>query len=150
MPRRPLVVTRAEIVRLAREWIGTPYHHQASVAGVGADCLGLVRGIWREIYGREPTEVPGYTRDWSEASGRETLLDAARRHLVEKNVAQPKPGDALLFRLRPSLPAKHVAILATEATMIHAMERAPVAEVSLSSWWRRRTAAVFSFPGVSD
>lgn len=142
-------VTRAEIVHLARSWIGTPYHHQASLAGVGTDCLGLVRGIWRAIYGREPAVLPAYTRDWAEASGRETLLIAARRHLVEVSKADAQPGDILLFRLRSSLPAKHVAVLATEATIIHAMEKAPVAEVALSNWWRRRIAAAFSFPGVT-
>lgn len=148
MSCRRCAVTRAEIVREARAWIGTPYHHQASLVGVGTDCLGLVRGIWRALYGREPAELPAYTRDWSEASGREALLDSARQHLVEANRADAKPGDVLVFRLRPALPAKHVAILATEATMIHAMEKAPVAEVAFSPWWRRRLAAVFSFPEV--
>lgn len=143
-------IARADVVRLARSWIGTPYHHQASLAGVGTDCLGLVRGIWRSLYGCEPTELPPYTRDWAEARGRETLLEAARQHLVEQDVSKPRPGDVLLFRLRPSLPAKHVAILATEGSMVHAMEGAPVAEVAFVPWWRRRLAGVFSFPGVSD
>jgi hypothetical protein len=48
-------------VREARTWIGTPYRHQASVKGVGADCLGLVRGIWREVIGPEPAVVPPYS-----------------------------------------------------------------------------------------
>lgn len=38
-------VTRAAIVAEARRWLGTPYRHQASVIGAGADCLGLVRGV---------------------------------------------------------------------------------------------------------
>lgn len=33
----------ADIVAAARGWIGTPYLHQASLKGVGTDCLGLVR-----------------------------------------------------------------------------------------------------------
>lgn len=149
MEDRGRAVMRAEIVRLARTWIGTPYHHQASLAGIGTDCLGLIRGIWRALYGREPVELPAYTRDWSEASGCETLLEAARRHLVEVNKADAQPGDVLVFRLRPTLPAKHVGILATGITMIHAMENAPVAEVALSNWWRRRITAAFSFPEVT-
>jgi NlpC/P60 family putative phage cell wall peptidase len=43
------MVTRETIVAAARSWFGTPYHHQASVKGVGSDCLGLIRGIWREL-----------------------------------------------------------------------------------------------------
>ena len=46
------------IVREARTWLGTPYLHQASVRGAGCDCLGLVRGVWRALYGREPEAVP--------------------------------------------------------------------------------------------
>ena len=38
-----------EIVARARAWIGTPYRHRASCRGAGADCLGLVRGVWREV-----------------------------------------------------------------------------------------------------
>lgn len=145
-----LDVSRSEIVRVARSWIGTPYHHQASLAGVGTDCIGLVRGVWRSLYGTEPAALPPYTRDWAEASGRETLLEAAREHLVEIERARARPGDVLVFRLRTSLPAKHVAILATNATMIHAMEGAPVAEVAFAPWWRRHLAGVFLFPGVKS
>jgi hypothetical protein len=29
------MITREQIVAAARSWIGTPYHHQASVKGVG-------------------------------------------------------------------------------------------------------------------
>jgi len=141
---------RGDVVRLARGWIGTPYHHQASVTGVGTDCLGLVRGIWRELYESDPETPPPYTRDWAEASGRETLLEAARRHLTEVDRTHVQPGDVLIFRLRPSLPAKHVAILTTPGTMIHAMERCPVAEVAFSPWWRRHVAAAFSFPETMD
>lgn len=135
------------IVRAARDWIGTPYHHQASVKGVGTDCLGLVRGIWREIHGTDAEAPPAYTRDWAEASGRETMIEAAQRHLVEIEIARARPGDVLVFRLRAGSVAKHAGVMATAATMIHAMEGRRVAEVPLGPWWRRRIAAAFSFPG---
>jgi NlpC/P60 family putative phage cell wall peptidase len=138
-----------DIVRLARTWLGTPYHHQASVKGAGADCIGLVRGIWREVYGGEPQALPAYTRDWAEAAGQETLLDAARRHLVEIAPAQAEPGAVLVFRWRGAAIAKHAAILATPTTMIHAIEGAPVCEVALSPWWRRHLAGAFAFPGAA-
>ena len=64
-------------------WLGTPYVHQASLKGVGSDCLGLVRGVWREVEGSEPQPVPSYSSTWSELDGAETLLRAAKRHFVE-------------------------------------------------------------------
>lgn len=140
--------TAADVVRLARQWIGTPYHHQASVKGVGADCLGLVRGVWRDLYGSEAEQPVAYSRDWGDASGRETLLEAARRNLVEIELDEAAPGDVIVFRLRPGMVAKHAALLATRHTMIHAMEGGPAAEVPLLPWWRRRIAAAFRFPGI--
>jgi NlpC/P60 family putative phage cell wall peptidase len=137
---------RRRIVATARSWIGTPYRHQASLRGVGSDCLGLLRGVWRTVYGAEPERPPGYARDWAEAGREEPLLAAARRHLVEISVADAAPGDVLVFRYRASAAAKHVAILATPATMIHAAEGANVAEVALVPWWRRRITAAFAFP----
>jgi NlpC/P60 family putative phage cell wall peptidase len=134
------------IVRAARGWLGTPYHHQASVKGAGADCLGLVRGVYREVMGREPETAPAYSRDWGETNGRETLLDAAGRNLIAVARDQARPGDVVVFRLRPGAIAKHAAILATFQTMIHAMEGTSASEVVLSAWWRRRIAGVFRFP----
>jgi NlpC/P60 family putative phage cell wall peptidase len=138
------------IVTIARRWIGTPYHHQASLCGVGTDCIGLVRGIYRELYGGEAEAVPSYSRDWSETTGEESLLAAARRHLVEIGPDAAAPGDVLIFRYRGRAIAKHAAILATPVTMIHAIEGARVCEVPYSTWWRRHLAAVFRFPMGSD
>ena len=148
MTSRLGLVSREGVVALSRAWIGTPYHHQASVRGVGTDCIGLVRGIWREVYGAEAEALPGYTRDWAEATGEETLLAAARRHLVEVAPDAIRPGDVLVFRYRARLVAKHAGLLVSPGTFMHAVEGAPVAEVALSPWWRRRIAAAFAFPGV--
>ena len=135
--------TRA--VEIARGWIGTPYHHQASLRGVGCDCLGLVRGVWRELYGSDAEVAPAYSRDWAEASGIETMLEAARRHFDPIAVSDMAAGDVIVFRLRGGTVAKHASVVATVETMIHAMEGGPVTEVALSAWWRRRIAGVFRF-----
>lgn len=139
-------ITRTSIIAIARTWIGTPYHHQASSRGVGTDCLGLVRGIYRDLYDIEPELPPPYSTDWAEARCEETLLDACRRHLREIPPCDVSTGDVLAFRWRQGLPAKHLAILVTPDRFVHAAEGAPVAEVSLSPWWRRRIAAAFAFP----
>ena len=145
-------MSRARVVTAARGWIGTPYHHQASLRGIGCDCLGLLRGVWREAVGPEPETPPPYSADWAEAGGRETLLAAATRHLVPIAAAEAGAGDVVLFRWRDGLPAKHCAILTgalgglTPATMVHAHEGAAVAEIPLGVHWRRRLAAAFSFP----
>ncbi len=143
-------ITRARVVMLARTWAGTPYHHQASTKGVGTDCLGLVRGVWRELYGSEPADVPAYSRDWAEGQGRETLFEATRLHLVEISKDAAGAGDVLLFRWRSRAIAKHVGILLGRPRLIHALEDGPVSEIKMTPWWWRHAAAAFRFPGVID
>ena len=137
----------AHIVALAREWLGTPYLHQASCKGAGTDCLGLLRGIWREVLGAEPMPVPAYTADWSEAGGREDLLTAARLWLLP--VAEPGLGDVLVFRMRAGAVAKHLGIasvLGDAPRFIHAYSGHAVVETALSEPWQRRIAARLRFP----
>jgi NlpC/P60 family putative phage cell wall peptidase len=139
------------IVSLAESWIGTPYRHQGAIKGVGCDCIGLVRGIWRELYGQEPEPVPAYAPDWAERSGSERLMEAARRlcePLEEMGMAQP--GDLLLFRWRPDCAAKHVGILCGPKHFIHAYEQTGVTRSALVPSWRRRVAGVFRFPAPAD
>lgn len=148
-------LARAAILAEARAWLGTPYRHRASVQGEGADCLGLVRGVWRALIGPEPEPLPPYAPDWAEAGKRETLAETAFRRLVPVPVHEARPGDVLLFRFRTHLPAKHAALLSGGAVadggrMIHAYDGAAVCESHLCSWWRRRCAFAFAFPGTVD
>lgn len=143
-------ITRAALVAEARGWIGTPYRHQASLKGVGCDCLGLVRGVWRNCIGDEPEAPPPYAPDWAEAKGDETLAAAALRHLVPVARDRLGPGDVLLFRWREGFVAKHVAIASSGHAMVHAHDGATVCEIAIAPWWRRRLAYAFRFPGVSD
>lgn len=136
----------AQVIKLAQQWLGTPYHHQQSLKGVGCDCLGLVRGVYGELYGKNTASITPYSRDWAEASGEETLIIAAREHLIEIEKSAHAPGDVLIFRFRKWMVAKHAAIETQGGRMIHAIEQAPVSEVRLSPWWQRHIAAVFRFP----
>ncbi|WP_299818588.1 NlpC/P60 family protein [uncultured Jannaschia sp.] len=141
-----------EVAVSARQWIGTPYVHQASVKGVGADCLGLVRGIWRELYGDEPAAVPNYSRDWGESRADECLRAAAEAVMT---IVEPQkallPGQVLLFRMRQGSIAKHLGVLGDVdpvATFIHAYSGRAVHESMLSKPWQKRLVARFSFPQV--
>ncbi len=136
------------IVDLARDWIGTPYVHQASAKGAGTDCLGLLRGIWREIYGAEPVAIPPYSMDWSEAGGREDLLAAANKLLIRKDLADSAAGDVLLFRMRIGAVAKHLGIQGRmdPPSFIHAYFGHAVVESALTDPWQRKIVARYRFP----
>lgn len=139
---------RARLIAEAREWIGTPYLHRASLKGEGADCLGLIRGVWRAVLGPEPQDLPAYAPDWAEATKAEQMAQAAGRHMRAVEPEAIAPGDVLLFRWREGFPAKHAALLVTPERMVHAHDGAAVAEVFLAPWWRRRLAFAFAFPGA--
>ncbi|MEM5517880.1 NlpC/P60 family protein [Henriciella sp. AS95] len=143
-------MTRSEIVAAAREWVGTPYQHQASKRDVGTDCLGLIRGLWRHFLGAEPEEVPPYAPDWAELTGDDVLLAAARRNLIEIAPGSAREGDVLLFRMGLGCPAKHCAVMSGEQRIIHAYWGRSVCETRLVPWWSRRIVAAFSFPGLED
>ncbi|MGA9796203.1 MAG: hypothetical protein WBQ17_11795 [Rhizomicrobium sp.] len=141
-----------DIVATARTWIGTPYVHQASVKGVGCDCLGLLRGVWRELRGAEPQAIPNYSPDWAETTGAETLYTALARILRPVPLQQIAPGDIALFRMHPRGPAKHCGIVAMfppplrrggSLTLIHTRQNKHVSEEQLSPSWRGRLAYAF-------
>ena len=137
------------VVEVARGWLGTPYIHQASCKGAGCDCLGLLRGVWRETLGAEPESAPAYTADWSEPSGQEALWEAALRHLTPKPLTQVASGDILLFRMRDGAVAKHLGLQAETgpvASFIHAYSGHGVVESALTTPWARRVVARFAFP----
>lgn len=136
------------IVTAARGWIGTPFRHQASVKGAGCDCLGLIRGLWREVVGPEPETVPPYTPDWSEPQAQEWLWQAMSRHF-RPALCESRPGEVLLFRMRAGSVAKHLGVRTQGPAgpgLIHAYSGHGVVESALSPAWQRRIAARFIFP----
>lgn len=160
IPSHAETVSRIQIIDEARAWIGTPYIHQASAKGAGCDCLGLVRGVWRALYGGEPEAPPPYTPDWNErafgdgasagpgaGAGSDILLAAADRHMRARDEGF-EPGDLLIFRVDPAGPAKHCGIASGDGRFIHAYAGRAVVESWLNRWWRARLAGVFMFPGA--
>lgn len=140
----------AQVVQLARGWVGTPYCHQAACRGAGADCLGLIRGIWSELLGRPAPPVPAYALDWAEAGPPDLLEAALAAHLRPAPLTEARPGDVLLFRLRLRGGGRHLGVQTVtsvrEAAFVHAYGGHGVVESALSVPWRHRLTARFRFP----
>ncbi len=143
-------IPRDAILAAAKSWIDTPYQHQASVKGAGCDCLGLIRGIWREVYGAEPLPTPAYTPDWAESMGQETLLMAAQTCLTPIEKTEAQAGDVLLFRMAPNAPCKHIALMSGHERILHAYWGKAVVESYLVPYWTRRHAFSFTFPKIEN
>lgn len=138
-------VSAAQLVAIAREWLGTPWHHQAGLKGVGCDCAGLVMGVAREA-GLADVSVSGYPRL---PRGHE-LEGYCDQHMQRVPRAELRLGDVLAFRYGGD--PQHLAIVGAidgRATMIHA--HAPsrkVVETILAEPWLSRLAIVYRIPGV--
>lgn len=140
---------RDKIVALAREWLGTPYLHQACVKGVAADCIGFVRGVRAEYLGYDVEYRPTYSPAWGEVDRDELLLKAAHEYFVPVDYSGWKPGDLLVFRVKFAKSAKHCAIAIDGKTMLHAVGNRAVIETGIGAW-SSRVAGVFKFPGVDE
>lgn len=148
---------RISIVAEARRWLGTPFHHQASLRGAGCDCAGLVRGVgeacglldlsaeqWAAFarYGRQPH--PGRMRA------------ALERFLVPVAIDAVEVGDVAWMEWRADLPM-HLGILGQASggpgtwrlTLIHALsDFEEVVEHGFTQEWRGRVTSWWRFPGL--
>jgi NlpC/P60 family putative phage cell wall peptidase len=133
----------SDVVTEARSWIGTPYRHQHSTKGAGCDCLGLLRGVYRNVIGPEPETPPAYSPSWGEAGSVEMMLDSFGRWLDPVDV---QDAEVLVFRMRPGMIAKHCGIVTAPGFMVHtdgALKA--VVEAELTPWWVNRIAGSFKF-----
>lgn len=140
--------TQQQIVDTARTWLGTPFHHQARVKGVGCDCLGLVVGVVDELGLKDKNgqnlasyDESAYSREPDGAYLKQKLTDL----LEEVPVAQAQAGDLALFSVRDN--PQHLAILTDYEGglgMIHAYAPArKLVEHRLDSDWNSRLVKVF-------
>lgn len=109
----------AEVIREAKTWLGTPFHHHAMVKGAGVDCAHFLIGVYSAVGLIDPMDVEGYPPDWHLHRGEERFLDHIKRHADK--VAVPEPGDVAMFRFGRC--ASHGAIVIEWPRIIHAYIR---------------------------
>ena len=136
------MATGLDVVRVARTWLCTPYHHQGRVKGAGVDCAGLLVGVAKEL-GLSDFDVTGY-------SGRpngDSLTRVCQEQMTLITLEQLTPGDVLLFKFEAH--AGHLGIFIGDNTLIHSyMPRRRVVEHSLDARWWSLVAGQYRLPGV--
>ena len=78
------------------------------------------------------------------------LKHGDRLHVAPYGSQKIRGGDVIVFRMREGRIAKHMAILTSQATMIHAQSNDIVREIAFAPYWRRHAVAAFKFPGLAD
>lgn len=144
------MVTRAEFVAVVRSYVGTPYHHQGRLPGVGLDCAGvLICAAW--ACGVKPAgwDVNGYAR---QPDG-ETLRRICDEHLTAIDPAAMRAADVLLVRFRRG-PPQHLGIVFDHPrgglSMVHAdgLRSKSVSETRVEFGRAMSLVAAYSVPGL--
>lgn len=138
-----MILSEREFCRVARTYLGTPWHHAARAKGVGIDCIGLVAEVYREMW------VPVADRvRYSQGDEYDSLIAALDAH-CDSVVGTLRVGDILVFRSR--LMDNHCALYLGDGLMIHAysgIESYRVIEHPISDSWLSRLVAVYRARGV--
>lgn len=136
--------TRQQIIDEAREYVGTPYHHQGRLKKIGVDCAGIIVGINLK-FGLTTHDVKGYTPTPHNNLLALALLDAGFKKKSRDNM---EPGDCLLMRF--DMEPQHLAIF-TGDSIVHSYRKIKqVVEHRLNDVWKNRVVAAYDFPGVKD
>jgi cell wall-associated NlpC family hydrolase len=115
---------RSAVVRAARLWLGTPYHHRAAVKGAGADCALFPVAVYKECgvlpYAYEP---PEYSSQWHLHRSEELYLAEIEKFCRElcagpgELTAPPQPADFLVIQFGRTF--SHGAIVVDWPIVIH-------------------------------
>ncbi len=133
--------TRQEVINYARTLIGTPYHHQGRLPGVGLDCIGLMVMLAKFI-GLPPNDETGYGR----IPDGQSIHRGLTRDMVTIRPVEVQPGDVLTFWIRRPGLVQHVG-LATDVGLIHTWTDVhKVAEHSMDARWQKHLAGCFKLP----
>jgi NlpC/P60 family putative phage cell wall peptidase len=114
-------MSREQVLAEARTWLGTPYHHQAQIKGVGVDCAMLLIAVYFAC-GLIPAIDPRpYSPEWMLHRDEEKFLDWLEQYGTETD--SPQPGDVLVWRFGRTY--SHGAILMdADGTIVHAYQQA--------------------------
>lgn len=134
------------VVEEARTWLGTPYHHQGRIKGVGVDCAMILCDVFHAA-GLIPYIDPRpYPPDWHMHRSEERYLSWVEKYADP--VETPEPGDVALYRFGRTI--SHGAIVVAWPTIIHAYRgegvvladgEKGVLEGRLAGFWRIRGGA---------
>jgi hypothetical protein len=109
---------RAAVVKEARSWIGTPYHHAADVKGHGVDCAMLLVRVYCDLELVELFDPRPYTRDWFLHRDEERYLGFLLAR--SREVRSPGLGDIVLFRIGRCFAHAGIVSNTDPMTIIHA------------------------------
>jgi hypothetical protein len=111
---------RLHVLRIARTWIGTPFHDQQKVKVAGVDCAQLIAAIFEEAGLIDVVDIGYYSPQWFLHRDEERYLSYVLPRAKEIAESVSKPADLVVFKIGRCF--AHGAILTEEGwpNVIHA------------------------------
>ena len=154
------VGAKARIVEETLTWLGTPYHHQARVKGIGVDCAQLLVGVALStglIGDDDLSKIPlNYSPEWNIHNREEVMLGILETMGCRPVVGTPAPGDIVAFRVGRAY--GHLGILVTSTEFVHAelqgsakgSVNGKVVRVHMAGEWSKLEKKFYTFPGAEN
>lgn len=133
--------TSEDLVREARSWIGTPYVAQAAMKGVGADCVGLIIGVWKAC-GLIPQDYSPGAYEENDAGKLVTeLVSLGFSEVAGNRLEACSTGCVLVLEL--PMARRHCAIVSevdgdrVSIVHVYGRKRGVTEHVMDAAWWKR-------------
>jgi cell wall-associated NlpC family hydrolase len=108
---------RKLVVEEAITWVGTPYHHDAAIKGVGVDCGRLLLRVGVNVGLIDPIHVESYSEQWFLHRGEEKYIGWLEK-FTKRIEGPPLPGDLVVYKFGHCY--AHGAIVIDWPLIIHA------------------------------
>ncbi|KHN68719.1 hypothetical protein AV645_07020 [Acinetobacter calcoaceticus] len=108
--------TGQEAVQEALTWLGTPYHHQGRVKGVGVDCGTLICEVYEKVGLMDHLDPRPYPPDWHLHQMEQRYLELILG-VCDPVEGSPQPGDIVLYNFGKCI--SHGAIVIEWPQVIH-------------------------------
>ena len=114
-----------DIISVADQWIGTPFHEQGRQKSVGCDCIGLILGVAKEVGAISLTNQPWdqcYVHAYDPLTDSQLLVELMPKYFMEVPIfpgikISPQPGDILLIQITQN--QYHLSIQSYNNRIIH-------------------------------
>lgn len=115
---------RANVVRIARTWLRTPYHEAARVRGAGVDCAQVVYAVFLEAGECPKIDIAPYSAQMHlhDEDDHEPYIDYILTYAREISAEQVQAGDLVVYQIGRKF--AHGAIVVSAGKIIHAFKEA--------------------------
>lgn len=118
-----VVQQRQAVLEHVKTWLGTPYHHQGRIKGVGVDCATLLCEVYHAVGVAPFVDPTPYPQNWHIHRADERYMGWVNQ-FAKRTIAAPQLGDLLLFKFGRAY--SHGGIYAGNNQVIHSLHGSAV------------------------